>query len=99
MGIQAVNIRYTGLRPGEKLHEALFSQGEHFVSTEHSRIYSTQRAQFQDGFDDLLTSLYDAAEHNVSDEVWRLLSCLMPNYSCPAGIPALTNVAPYPDDY
>jgi len=99
MGIQAVNIRYTGLRPGEKLHEALFSQSEHCVSTEHSRIYSTPRVQFQDGFDDLLTSLYDAADRNVADEVWPLLSHLLPNYSCAAAVPALANVAPYPDDY
>jgi len=99
LGVQAVNIRYTGLRPGEKLHEALFSQGEQCVSTEHSRIYGTQPAQFQDGFDELLRSLYNAADHNASDDVWRLLSCLLPNYTRSAGFPALTNVAPYPDDY
>jgi FlaA1/EpsC-like NDP-sugar epimerase len=99
MGIQAVNIRYTGLRPGEKLHEALFSEGEQCVSTEHSRIYSTRRAQFEDGFGDLLTSLYEAADHNASDDVWPLLSRLLPNYSCSAGFPALKSVALYPDDY
>ena len=97
--IPAVDIRYTGLRPGEKLHEALFSEAEQCVPTEHPRIYSTRRAEFEDGFDALLTSLYEAADHNAPADVWPLLSRLLPNYSCSAGIPALKNAAPYPDDY
>lgn len=104
MRIQAVDIRYTGLRPGEKLHEALFSEAEQCIPTEHSRIYSTQWAQFEDGFDDLLTSLYDAADNNASEDVWHFLSRLLPNYTCSTGIRSLVSAAPYtdalyPDDY
>jgi FlaA1/EpsC-like NDP-sugar epimerase len=99
LGIAAVDIRYTGLRPGEKLHEALFGQAEHCVPTEHPRIYSTRRAEFEEGFDDLLTSLYDAADHNAPGDVWHLLSRLLPNYSCSTGVPELKSLAPYPDDY
>jgi len=103
MRIQAVDIRYTGLRPGEKLHEALFSESEQCLPTEHPRIYSTRRVEFEEGFDDLLTYLYLAAEQN-SPDVWQCLSRLLPNYSCSAGIPALigtamSSAALYPDDY
>lgn len=96
---QSVDIRYTGLRPGEKLHEALFSQAERCDPTDHPRIYSTQKTVLADGFGDLLTSLYDAADHNSRAEVWDLLSRLLPNYTCSAGAPALNSVGPYPDDY
>ena len=33
-----IEIRYTGLRPGEKLSEVLFTEGEHFRTTEHPLI-------------------------------------------------------------
>jgi FlaA1/EpsC-like NDP-sugar epimerase len=94
-----VNIRYTGLRPGEKLHEALFSEAELCVSTQHPRIYCTEKADFPDGFDELLAGLYKAADHNVQKDVWQIMSRLLPNYSCSNGIPDLSIAAPYPDDY
>jgi FlaA1/EpsC-like NDP-sugar epimerase len=94
-----VNIRYTGLRPGEKLHEALFSEAELCVSTQHPRIYCTEKADFPDGFDELLAGLYKAADHNEQKDVWQIMSRLLPNYSCSNGIPDLSIAAPYPDDY
>ncbi|MEP7018148.1 MAG: nucleoside-diphosphate sugar epimerase/dehydratase [Actinomycetota bacterium] len=96
---QSVDIRYTGLRPGEKLHEALFSLAERCDPTDHPRIYSTQKAVLADGFGDLLTSLYAAADHNSRTEVWDLLPRLLPNYTCSAGATAMSSVGPYPDDY
>jgi FlaA1/EpsC-like NDP-sugar epimerase len=99
MSLGDVDIRYTGLRPGEKLHEALFSEAEHCLSTEHPRIYCTEKAEFPDGFDELLASLYDAAEHNAPEDVSHAMSRLLPNYSCATGTPDLMSVAPYPDDY
>jgi len=33
-----IDIRYTGLRPGEKLHEELYWQGEGIVPTENKKI-------------------------------------------------------------
>jgi FlaA1/EpsC-like NDP-sugar epimerase len=112
--LEAVDIRYTGLRPGEKLHEALFSESEQCLPTEHPRIYSTRGAVFEDGFDDLLASLYDAAQHNTPEDVRRWLSRLLPNYSSSTdtsplvGSPligsaligaATSSAALYPDDY
>lgn len=39
-GARGVEIVFTGLRTGEKLHERLFSEGEEAVATEHSMIRS-----------------------------------------------------------
>jgi FlaA1/EpsC-like NDP-sugar epimerase len=42
-----IEIRYTGLRPGEKLFEELISEGENILPTYHEkiRIFSTHRAE------------------------------------------------------
>ena len=37
-----VNIVYTGLRPGEKLHEELFHEAEELIATEHEKILQAQ---------------------------------------------------------
>jgi len=34
-----IEIKYTGLRPGEKLYEELFSDRENFALTRHERIF------------------------------------------------------------
>ena len=38
-------IRFTGLRPGEKLNEALFSENEERTPTDHERIWKTVRGR------------------------------------------------------
>ena len=42
-----VHIRFTGLRPGEKLNETLFSESEQRLPTAHPRIYATRPPPFQ----------------------------------------------------
>jgi FlaA1/EpsC-like NDP-sugar epimerase len=37
-----IEIQYTGLRPGEKLHETLYSPNERVVETKHKSITSTR---------------------------------------------------------
>jgi FlaA1/EpsC-like NDP-sugar epimerase len=93
-----VQIRFTGMRPGEKLNEALFSEHEDPVLTEHPRIFRTEAASPARGFHHLLRTLYHAAESNNRDAVRTHLRALLPEYS--PLVPAMPAVAaPYPDDY
>ncbi len=93
-----VEIRFTGMRPGEKLNEKLFSEQETPVGTEHPRIYRSDASLPARRFHHLLRSLCHAAESNDRDAVRGLLRSMLPDYA--PLVPATPSVAaPYPDDY
>ncbi|OKJ11773.1 polysaccharide biosynthesis protein [Kitasatospora sp. CB01950] len=100
LGADEVEIRYTGLRAGEKLNEALFSDTEVRLPTAHPRIYATA-AEAATGVEDLaggLTSLYAAATTNADPLVRDCLTALLPGYkSAPDKPPALASL--YPDGF
>lgn len=63
-----IEIKYIGLRPGEKLYEELITQGEGIVSTQHEKIMVLrskipEMSQLRPGLDRLkqLAALHDAA--------------------------------------
>ncbi len=95
-----VRIEYTGLRPGEKLAEKLFSDGEERLPTAHPKIWATRASRPADGFDALLGQIYEAADDGDAARVRDLLHQLVPEY-LPAGPPEapIGAGAPYPDDY
>lgn len=43
---QGIEIRFTGLRPGEKLYEELYDEGEQPRRTSHPKIFSAKRIQY-----------------------------------------------------
>jgi FlaA1/EpsC-like NDP-sugar epimerase len=98
MGQPDVDIRFTGLRPGEKLHEALFSESEVRVPTDHPRIYSTRTTEFGPEFSDLLGDLYEASRRNSLTDVRAYLEKLLRTYTA-AKAALVPDAAPYPDDY
>ncbi len=98
---QDIAIKYTGLRPGEKLFEELFYPSEDLADTPHPRIHITRRApaidpgRLQAALDDLRAALTDGNE----DTLLATLENLMPGWrtsleiavhpsSDPAGAPA-----------
>lgn len=93
-----VEIRFTGLRAGEKLNEALFSEGEVRLPTEHSRIYSTAAGSEPDDLAGGVTALHDAAEGNDDTVVRKLLGSLLPGYEAQEE-PAPLAASPYPDGF
>jgi len=100
LSVPDVDFRFTGLRPGEKLNEELFGDGEQRVSTAHPRITMARPPLRVHGFRSRLQQLYDAASHNRPDEVLAHLAELVPEYSpAPSRAPALAGPALYPDDY
>lgn len=80
LNVRDVDVRYTGLRPGEKLTEELFGAGEEAIPTDHPRISMTVAPDPPAGFRAGLRELYDAAAHNRPDEVFRHLCRLVPEY-------------------
>lgn len=93
-----VQIRFTGMRPGEKLNEALFSEHERPVRTEHPRIFRTEVDPPGRGFHHMLRTLCHAAEANNRDAVRAHLRALLPGYA-PLAPTTPAVAAPYPDDY
>ncbi|HEX8204317.1 MAG TPA: nucleoside-diphosphate sugar epimerase/dehydratase, partial [Isosphaeraceae bacterium] len=81
-----IEIAFTGLRPGEKLHEELYDQDEERVPTPHPKIFAVRRSPcavewLRDEFDHLARVLEGPAE-----EVIEALGRLVPTYR-PAELP------------
>ena len=94
-----VEIRFTGMRNGEKLNEQLFSEHEQPLPTAHPRIYRTLGEHHVTGFHRKLRSLYDAAGRNDVEAVRVYLRGLLPDYHPVAPKVPAQVAAPYADDY
>jgi FlaA1/EpsC-like NDP-sugar epimerase len=94
-----LDIRYTGLRPGEKLNEALFSAAEQRMPTGHPKIWAAQAGRPDERFEPLLDALARAAtENNNTQEVCARMALLLPGYApSRAEDHAAALAAPYPD--
>jgi len=62
---QDIQIEYTGLRPGEKLHEELITQGEGIVATAHEKIMVLRR--------DGASGAGEEADRSVRSQIDRLV--------------------------
>jgi len=77
-----IEVRFTGLRPGEKLFEELFFSDGDAVPTEHPKVLRARDAKFPPGTHDLIDALIAAAATSASDgELRRMISKLVPEYS------------------
>jgi len=102
-----VQIRFTGLRPGEKLHETLFSERETKLPTANPAIWATRPARLPVGFGDELDKLY-AVTAEGNDELARaMLAEMLPDYApaweqvdAEGGLLAASGAqGPYPDEF
>ncbi len=94
-----VVIRFTGLRPGEKLDEILVSENEERTPTAHPKIWSSRtNTEPPAGFEAAVQQLFAASSANNMAEVRRRLAMLVPGYRPTVGDP-MAAVAPYPDDW
>ena len=87
-----VDIIFTGLRPGEKLHESLFGDDEHFEHTEHEKILKcSQNGSSVPGSSGLteaqrvrlhwgISRLQEAVEQGDTAGILRLIEALVPNF-------------------
>ena len=80
LGIMDYETEFTGLRPGEKLHESLVSNREHCSPTAHDRVWATRPRPVPPEFGQQLARLYVAAEHNDAEATRRCLLSAIPEY-------------------
>lgn len=85
MGAPNVQIRFVGLRPGEKLKEELFEEGEERAATDHQMVFrlSTENMTPPDGADlsELLDGMIYHARGQESGRSVDFLRQAVPNYS------------------
>jgi FlaA1/EpsC-like NDP-sugar epimerase len=96
---EALTYRFTGLRPGEKLNEALFGGEEDCVATVHPKIWAaTQRVGIEPDFDERVARLLTAAEENAAGDVRSELARILCGSSLHE-VEDKTFAAPYPDGF
>ncbi|MGZ8612883.1 MAG: polysaccharide biosynthesis protein, partial [Actinomycetota bacterium] len=90
-----IDIEYTGVRPGEKMHEALFCDWERPVATTHEKILMARDEDGSHGASmPQIEALVDAARARDREGMFALLRRLTPSYvpwgreDAPVGPPA-----------
>jgi FlaA1/EpsC-like NDP-sugar epimerase len=99
LGVPDIQINFTGLRPGEKLHERLFSEKEERMPTVNPAIWVTRPRRLPGGFADSLDRLDTAAARGDDDLVRTMLSDLLPDYTQAPHGNHLAVAGPYPDEF
>jgi FlaA1/EpsC-like NDP-sugar epimerase len=92
-----LSIRFTGLRPGEKLDETLSAFSESLMPTENDAISVVHPQPVCADFEHLLSELRNAAEDNDDEATLNVLRAAIPEYRrilVEASAPS-----PYPDWY
>ncbi|WP_101773096.1 polysaccharide biosynthesis protein [Peptostreptococcus faecalis] len=82
-----IKIKYTGLRPGEKLYEELLMSEEGLKNTEHDKIFIGKPQSFnKDEIFFLLDKLKDSAFNEKEDEIDPLMRKLVKTYIKPEDV-------------
>lgn len=80
-----IAIRFTGLRPGEKMYEELFKSSENLLPTHHPKIMKAQRSEVEENFPILLAKLVACAMHHdergVISNIRGIVTEYLPHYS------------------
>lgn len=77
-----IEIKYIGLRPGEKLYEELITAGEDVMQTQHQDIMvlNTEHYKAIDELNVNISSLRDAAMTGEGSAIKGLLRQMVPEY-------------------
>jgi len=92
-----VAIAYTGLRPGEKLHETLFHAEELYRPTAHSKILEARAREVSpESVTRALHQLRQAVADYDTEAITRLLHAAIPEFSPAPEHEALNTVVQFP---
>ncbi len=76
-----IKIKYTGLRPGEKLYEELLMNEEGMKKTKNKKVYIGKPIEFnQEEFNKQLKKLYDYSQSNDKMMVEKILREMVPTF-------------------
>jgi FlaA1/EpsC-like NDP-sugar epimerase len=78
-----IDIVFSGLRPGEKLYEELFTNGEEYRRTEHEQIFIAANASslVPRNLHQVVDRLCDAAQRSDAAEIVACLRALLPEFN------------------
>ncbi|HET7584832.1 MAG TPA: nucleoside-diphosphate sugar epimerase/dehydratase [Gemmatimonadaceae bacterium] len=94
-----IEIRCTGVRPGEKLYEEMFFSEENATPTEHPKVLRARNAVASPDVASLIDDLIDATETGAKADrsLRQMLASIVPDY-VPDGSPAAVPDAPADED-
>ena len=76
-----IEIKFTGVRPGEKLYEEMFFTAENVLPTDHPKVLRARNGLLADGVIKRISSLTNATDQGrPEDEIRRLLQTLVPDF-------------------
>jgi FlaA1/EpsC-like NDP-sugar epimerase len=76
-----INIRFTGLRPGEKLYEELLNSKENTIPTHHPRILIAKVREYDSKAVDLqIDDLIRIARSGIDTEVVQKMKSIVPEF-------------------
>ena len=76
-----IEIRFTGMRPGEKLYEEMFFSAENVLATDHPKVLRARNGILPEGIMRRIEALVKAAEsEHPDDELKQLLRNLVPDF-------------------
>jgi len=85
-----IEITFTGIRPGEKLSEALWDEGAEYQPTAHPDVFKLLGEDFLSGseLDQSISKLEDLANQSDPEEILHLLDQLIPGASVRSAPPS-----------
>ena len=82
--VRDIKIEFTGVKPGEKLHEELLTAEEGVYTSRHSKIFVTNNAGISDEeLETLLSRLYSFADRGDKQSIGELLGLFFPTMNSP----------------
>jgi FlaA1/EpsC-like NDP-sugar epimerase len=76
-----IEIKYTGVRPGEKLYEEMFFTAENVLPTDHPKVLRARNGLLAEGTMKRIDSLMRSAEAGWNaEEIRKLLQTLVPDF-------------------